>query len=488
MTQKSLNQQIPNEVAAVLETLRQAGHEAYIVGGCVRDLLLSRTPKDWDITTSAKPEEVQSFFPDSFYENKFGTVGVKTDAEDPALSLIEVTTFRKEGKYTDKRHPDEITFAETLEEDLARRDFTVNAIAFNGTEVVDPLDGTADLEQKLIRTVGDPAQRFQEDALRLMRGVRFATELEFTVAKQTSEAIKKHAGLLKMIAKERMRDELRAMIMTPRGDQGIIMLQAYGLLRHILPELEEGIGVTQNKHHIYTVWEHNIRALRYACEQGYSFQVRMASLLHDVGKPRVKRGEGVDATFYGHEVVGARMAVKALQRLRFSKEDIEKIGLLVRSHMFSYDPEVVTDAAVRRLVTKVGPENIKELVQVREADRIGSGVPKAVPYRLRHFLFRVEKVLTDFISRKELQVDGNILMDELGLEPGPRLGAVLDALFEEVLDDPSRNTREALLARARELATLSDEELAQMRRQAQEKYQEVLEEQEEEIKKKYRVR
>jgi len=492
----------PEEVTQILRALSERGHSAYAVGGCVRDLLLGRPPKDWDVATDAKPEEIQAIFSrpeggtpsDSHgatyttsYENRFGTVGVKTASHDPALAVVEVTTFRVEGKYTDKRHPDELRFAKTIDEDLARRDFSINAMASTGRELVDPFGGRADLAVRRIRAVGDPNERFTEDALRLMRAVRFATELEFVIEEETAGAILRHAGLLEMIAKERVAEELRRILMASRGDSGLALLRELGLLRSVLPELEEGWSVTQNKHHIYTVWEHNLRSLRYTCERGYSFEVRMASLLHDVGKPRVKRGEGPDSTFYGHEVVGARMATHTLSRLKFSREEIEKIALLVRAHMFNYDPEVVTDASVRRLVAKVGPENIRELVQVREADRIGSGVPKAVPYRLRHFVFRVEKVLTEPVSRKQMKLNGDDLIKALGLAPGPRLGAILDALFEEVLDDPSRNEREALLKRAEELNGRTDEDLARLRREAQEKYQAVLTEEEEAMKRKHRV-
>ncbi len=229
-------------------------------------------------------------------------------------------------------------------------------------------------------------------------------------------------------------------------------------------------------------------SLKYAAQKGYSFEVRMASLLHDVAKPRTKRGEGPDCTFYGHEVVGAKMVTQMLERLRFPRNEIEKIALLVRAHMFNYDPEVVTDASVRRLIAKVGPENIRDLVQLREADRIGSGVPKAVPYRLRHFMFRVEKVLTTPISRKMMKINGHDLIAKLGMKPGPRLGSILDLLFEEVLDDPGKNNPDYLLTRAKELDRLSDEELFALRKKAQQKYEELLKSEEEKLKKKYLVK
>lgn len=478
---------IPKEVEELLGTFRAAGHEAYIVGGCVRDALLGLAPKDWDIATNAKPEQIQELFSDSVYENQFGTVGIKTRSEDTTLAVVEATTFRKEEGYNDGRHPDRVSFAASIQEDLARRDFTVNALAYDGKSLLDPYGGAQDLKEKLIRAVGDPKERFTEDALRLMRAPRFAAQLGFHIEEQTQGAIRENSPALARIAAERIGDEFRKLLEAPNAADGIELLRELKLLPHVLPELEEGWGITQNKHHIYTVWEHNLRALRYASEQEYNPHVRLAALLHDVGKPRSKRGEGPDSTFYGHQVIGARMTEKALERLKFPKKDIEKVSLLVHAHMFNYDPEVATDASVRRLVAKVGPENMMELVQLREADRIGSGVPKAVPYKLRHFMFRIEKVLTEPVSRKQMAVNGDVLIEKDGFKPGQRLGAVLDTLFDEVLDDPSRNTEEALRLRARELHALSDKELDALRKQSKEKYEALLQEEEETIKRKYAV-
>ncbi|MGE4554860.1 MAG: CCA tRNA nucleotidyltransferase, partial [Candidatus Paceibacterota bacterium] len=295
---------LPKEVEETLKKLIQNGYQAYIVGGCVRDLLLKKKPKDWDITTNAYPEEIQKIFPESIYENQFGTVGVKTSSEDPTLKVIEITTFRKEGKYSDKRHPDYIEFAKTIEEDLARRDFTINAIAlkidFNKKgektcEIIDPFKGQKDLKDKLIKAVGDPNERFQEDALRLLRAIRFACELNFKIEEKTYSAIIKNAPLLKYIAYERIRDEFIKIIQTRQAKKGILLLQKTGLLKIFLKELEEGIGVTQNKHHLYTVFEHLYRSLDYAAKKGYSLEIRLASLFHDLGKPRTKEGEGKEA-------------------------------------------------------------------------------------------------------------------------------------------------------------------------------------------------
>jgi tRNA nucleotidyltransferase (CCA-adding enzyme) len=480
---------VPKEVTEVVKALAEAGFEAYLVGGCVRDLLLGRAPKDWDVTTNARPEEIQKLFEDSVYENDFGTVGVKTESEDPKLKVVEVTTYRIEGKYSDKRHPDEVKFATKVEDDLARRDFTVNALAMDFAErIIDPFGGQDDLKKRVIRTVGKPEERFGEDALRLMRAVRFAVELDFEIEPATRHAIAKLAGELEMIAKERVRDELVKMLMTPRAAKGIILLEELGLLKYVLPELQEGIGVEQNKHHVYTVFEHNVRALDYSAKQDYSLAVRMASLLHDVGKPRTKHGTGPDASFHQHEYVGASMVLKMLDRLRFPKEFTEQVAHLVRRHMFFYDVGTVTTAGVRRFVVRVGPENIDDLLKVREADRIGSGVEVAVPYRLRHFLFMIEKVKRDPILPKMLAVRGEDVMALLKIKPSPRVGWILNALLEEVLDDPARNDKEYLTGRVKELGKLSDATLQKLFKQAKERASEVEQEEEEEIKKKFRVK
>jgi putative nucleotidyltransferase with HDIG domain len=478
----------PEVVADICRTLIEAGFEAYLVGGCVRDMMLGRPAKDWDVTTNATPDEIVARFADTIYENDFGTVGIKTESEDPKVKVVEVTTYRIEGTYTDKRHPDEVRFAKTVEEDLSRRDFTVNAMALapDGA-LIDPYGGMLDLKERTIRTVGDPRTRFEEDALRLMRAVRFAVELDFDIAFATRRAIIECARELEAIAKERVRDELVKILMAPRAAKGIVMLEELGLLPFILPELREGIGMGQNKHHVYTVFEHNVRALDYAARQEYSLEVRMASLLHDVGKPKAKRGEGPDSTFYQHEYIGARMALRMLDRLRFSKEFTEYVAHLVRWHMFYYDVGSVSAAGVRRFIVRVGPDNIDDLLKVREADRIGSGVAKAVPYRLRHFLFMIEKVKHDPITPKMLALDGNALMALLGIVPGPRVGWILAALLEEVLDDPERNTKEYLAERAAALNALDDAALKALMARAKEKKAEVEAAEEEAMKKEFRV-
>ncbi|MCL5733781.1 MAG: HD domain-containing protein [Patescibacteria group bacterium] len=503
---------IPQEVVGAIKKIEDSGFKAYLVGGCVRDLLFSAEgdsptePKDWDIATSAKPEEIQRIFPDSVYENNFGTVGVKTRSESPKLKILEITTFRLEGKYTDKRHPDEIKFAETIEEDLARRDFTINAMALQKTgskndekdwKIIDPFDGQKDLKNKLIRAVGDPEARFNEDALRLMRAVRFAVQLNsnskktkesWQIEMETRRAIEENAKNLGMIAAERIRDELIKILICRKAKEGIDLLEELNLLQYVLPELRAGLGVGQNKHHIFTVFEHNVNALEYAASQNYSLEIRLASLLHDVGKPQTKQGDGPDSTFYNHEIVGAKITAKALARLKFPKEIIEKVSHLVRYHLFYYNVGEVTEAGVRRFLRRVGPENIDDLMKVREADRIGSGVPKAFPYKLRHLLFMIEKVKHDPISPKMLEIDGSDVMKILNIGPGPKVGQILSVLLEELLDDPSKNTKEKLELRIRELGKLNSEELERLSERARGKKDEFESGIEEEMKKKFYVK
>ncbi len=476
----------PKEVKLVVDKLEEAGFEAFIVGGCVRDLLMDNKPKDWDVTTNARPEEIQKIFPDSFYENAFGTVGVKTESDEDSFKVIEVTTYRVESNYTDKRHPDEISFADNIEEDLKRRDFTINSLAMDSEgKVIDLFDGQADIKNKTIRCVGDPDKRFGEDALRMIRAIRFASTLGFAIQVDTHESLKKNHGLLAAISKERIRDEFTKIINSENADGGVELLKETGLLKYILPELLEGVDVGQNKHHVYSVWEHNLKALKYACDKNYSFEVRLASLLHDVGKPRSKRGDGPDSTFYNHEMIGAQMTTQILERLKFPKEQSEKIIKLVRFHLFYYNVGEVTEASVRRLVANIGKENVEDLIKVREADRIGSGVPKAKPYKLRHLQFMIDKVARDPISTKMLKVNGGDIMNILKINPGPRVGMIMHALMDEVLEDPSRNTKSYLETKVEEFGKFSDSELDEISKRG--KIKEASEEEKEvgEIKKRH---
>lgn len=485
-----------------MRALHEAGFEAYAVGGCVRDLLLKKTPKDWDVTTNATPEEIQKIFPKHFYNNRFGTVTVLTDAAEQTLHEIEVTTYRVDAGYSDQRHPDSVKFTKRIEDDLARRDFTVNAMAtaksplgdrgapplhsviIDGMQIIDPFGGLKDLDAKIIRAVGVPAERFQEDALRLLRAVRFAAELGFTIEEQTLAAVKGKAAAIAAVSQERIRDEVVNMVMSERPEMGFMMLQETGLLKHILPELEEGVGVGQNKHHIYPVFEHNVKSLQFAADFGYPLHVRLATLFHDVGKPRTKRLQGDDYTFYAHEIVGARMTEKVMKRLAFSSEMVKQVTHLVHQHMFYYDVDHITEAGVRRLLKRVGPEHFSDLLKLRMAERKGSGVPKARPYRLRHLEFMAEKVAKQPISVGQLKINGNDLMKELKITPGPVIGGVLNALLAEVIEDPKKNRREYLLERAK---LLQHEDPVKLKALGAAAAEEEEKKQEEEIRRKYHV-
>ena len=485
---------IPKEVKNIIGKLEDAGFEAYIVGGCVRDFLLEKDAKDWDVTTNAKPEEIQNIFPNSFYENSFLTVTVRTGSKKPELTEIEITTYRSEAKYSDKRHPDEVKYAEKLEDDLSRRDFTINALAMDlNKKIVDLFDGQKDLKNRTIKTVGNPEERFNEDALRMLRAVRFATTLNFEIEENTKKAIKKNSIWLEAVSKERIRDEFVKIIMadpsTGSGPSaGIDLLRELGLLKYIVPELLENYGVPQNKHHTYDCYTHAIKALEFAAKKKLNLEVRLASLLHDIGKPRAKNGEGENATFYNHEMIGAKMTFQILNNLKFSKKEVEKITKLVRFHLFYYNVDEVKEASVRRLVKNVGPENMEELLQVRQADRIGSGVPKAEPYKLRHLKYLIEKVSKDPISVKMLKINGNDLMKILKIEPGPKIGQILDILLGYVLDDPKKNTKEFLQKKSEELSKLSEKELQKLAEKSKEEKSEVQIEEDKLVKSKYWVK
>ncbi len=469
-----MQMKLPKEIQDILNKLDKSGFKAYAVGGCVRDLLIDQEPKDWDITTKAKPEEIQKIFPDNFYQNKFGTVTVKTKSKKDNLKEIEITTYRTEQTYTDKRHPDKICFTDDVEDDLARRDFTINALALNKKgELLDLFNGQKDLADKIIKAVGDAKERFNEDALRMLRAIRLTVELGFKIESKTLKAIQENAGWLQAIAKERIRDEFIKMIMSNKPDQAIELLKESGLLKYVIPELEKGIGVDQNLHHIYTVYQHGILSLKFAAKRKYKLEVRLAALLHDIAKPQTKRGQGQDATFYNHDHLGSKFTVNILDRLKFPKRIIEKTALLVRNHMFVYGVDEVTEAGVRRLLRRVGPENINDLIDLRVTDRLGSGCPKAIPYKLRHLKYLIEKVSKDPISAKMLKIDGHDLIKLLKIEPSQKLGLLIETLLAEVLDDPKLNTKQILSKKAKQLNKLSDKELKEKTKTVEEKKQEV---------------
>lgn len=439
---------IPKNVREVALMLEAAGFEAYLVGGCVRDMIMDKEPADYDVTTSANPEQIIALFPKTFYENDFGTVGVVTNYEEIDQQVIEVTPYRTESSYSDKRHPDNVLYSTNLSDDLMRRDFTINALAYrviNG-ELVDLYDGLLDIKNKIIKAVGNPNERFTEDALRMLRAVRFSAQLGFYVEQDTKKAIIELSENLKYISQERLRDEFSKIIMSDNPMNGIVLAHNMGLLKYIVPELESGIAIRQNQAHSFDVWEHNIRTLQHAADMKWPFHVRLSAIFHDISKPETRRfsPEKNDYTFYGHDVVGGRVSKQIMKRLKFPKDLTDKVSLFVRWHMFFSDTEQITLSAVRRLIANVGKENVWDLMDLRVCDRIGTGRPKAEPFRLRKYKAMVEQAMRDPVTVGMLKIDGLGIMNVTCETPGPKIGYVLHALLEEVLEDPSKNTLEYL--------------------------------------------
>jgi tRNA nucleotidyltransferase (CCA-adding enzyme) len=457
-------QNVPLEIKEITNIFLKNGYEIYFVGGCVRNMLLGKPIVDWDLTTNATPEDMLKLFPDAFYNNQYGTVGIPTKIQEVEhAGIVEVTTFRTEHGYSDKRRPDEVSWGKTIEEDLERRDFTVNAIAVQiknsdqqlSTKDIDPFCGQKDLENRIIRAVGDPKMRFQEDALRLMRAIRFAAQLGFTIEENTLQALTSNAQLLSYIAKERVRDELLKILASNYAYEGIILLKNTGILEYIIPELLEGINVSQvrpGRHHTTDVFTHNILSLKY-CSASDPI-VRFATLIHDIGKPRVvSYDEEGHVVFYNHEIMGARMAYEICERLRFSKKDRHKVVTLIRWHMFTVD-EHITDAAVRRFIRRVGVDYVKDMMDLRIGDRLGGGTQTAESWRLKLFKKRVEEQLAPApFSVNDLAIDGNDVMKELNIRPSRKVGEILQQLFQEVDEDLSKNMREYLLQRIKEYST-----------------------------------
>ncbi|USN89173.1 MAG: HD domain-containing protein [Candidatus Nomurabacteria bacterium] len=454
---------IPLEVRQIAHTLETNGFEAFVVGGCTRDLLLGKTPKDWDLTTNAHPEQIQALFPEHYANNDFGTVGVKTESEDTTLKVVEITPYRTESGYTDARRPDSVTFGVSLEEDLKRRDFTVNALAYriSTNTMVDLFDGVEDLQNKRLKAVGDANERFSEDALRMMRAVRLAAELDFVIETNTMAAILANHEQLTKISIERISSEFLRTIASPTPMQGIVFMEKLGLLQHFIPELLICVGVEQGGAHKYDVYEHLLRTMQAAADKEYSVNMRLAGLFHDIAKPQTRRegGKNKQYTFFGHEVVGAKMTKKILDRLKMPRETVEEVTNLVRWHMFFADTEEISLSAVRRTITRVGENHIEELLNLRVCDRIGMGRPKEEPFRFRKYKAMVDEALRDPISVKMLKIDGTRIMELSGEKPGRKLGYILHALLEEALEDSSKNTAEYLERRTLELLALSEEKL-----------------------------
>lgn len=443
--------QTPLFVSQILDKFEKKKFEIYIVGGAVRDVLMGKPVDDWDFTTSATPEEILKIFPDGFYDNAFGTVGV-SDKSSP--HPYEITTFRREYGYSDKRRPDKVEWGKSLEEDLKRRDFTINAMALKKLksdefDLIDPHKGEGDIKKKLIRAVGDPDERFGEDALRMMRAIRIAAELGFAIEEETAEAIKKNAPLINKIAKERVKEELFKLLSSPHPSEGIIITRNVGLLTQILPELEKCFGVEQKspgRHHIYDVGTHLVMSLKEAKTQDPI--VRFAILIHDIGKPvTFKKLENGVITFYNHEMVGTKIAGNIAERLRFSNKEKEKLLTLVRWHQFTVD-ERQTDSAIRRFIRNVGIENINQMLELRVADRLGGGA-RETSWRLEEFKRRLIEVQKEPFSIKDLKINGNDVMKVLGIAPGPKVGEILEEIFQEVIEKKLENEKKVLTERLR---------------------------------------
>lgn len=444
MATTSLALAVPKDVERVVETLIANGFEAFVVGGCVRDALRGVDPQDWDVATSAKPDDIQRLFKRALYTNRFGTVVVSSGVHE-----IEVTTYRIEAGYADHRRPDEVAFTESLHEDLARRDFTMNAMAWrpagDGGELVDPFGGRADLEARVVRAVGDPAARFAEDALRMLRAVRFATVLRLRIEPATAEAVQANAGLAAELSGERIQQELNKILLAERPSTGIRLLSDLGLLAVLCPELEICKTIPQDKAVAQDVFEHSLITVDATPP---TLVLRLAGLFHDVGKPETF----ADGHFHQHEFVGEAIVRRVLRRWKYPKDDIAAIAHLIRHHMFWYQSDW-TGSAVRRFIRKVGLEVIPDLFELRRADNIGSGIRAPRMYALEDLWTRVQEEIerSTAFSPSDLAVDGNDVMRELGIAPGPRVGRIIAALFERVLDDPALNDRERLLGLIREV-------------------------------------
>lgn len=432
---------LPKEASDVINILNKAGYECYAVGGSVRDLIMGRPTANWDFTTNAPPQEIIKLFSKTFYDNKFGTVGIPLTINGNP-EIYEITTYRTERNYSDNRHPDLVKWGDNLLEDLARRDFTIGAIAFDGKKITDPYKGVDDLKNKIIKAVLDPVKRFSEDSLRMLRAIRIASELGFLIEDPTFSAIKENAALLRNISSERIRDEMIKIIKSPHNSEGIQLFHNAGILPIILPELENTYGVKQAKHHVYDVFKHSLESLRMCPSPDWL--VRFAALIHDIGKPITLKGEGQQRTFYNHEVIGAKMARDIAKRLNFSKKDSEKLYLLVRWHMFSAD-EFQTDSAIRRFIKRVGNHYLGDIFDVRIGDRLGSGCPKAESWRLKKYRQRTIDVQKHIPTPADLKINGYDVMEILKIKPGPLVGKILKNLFDQVENQSIVNDRQILL-------------------------------------------
>ena len=438
---------LPAEVKDIINSFKKNNFEIYVVGGAVRDILMGKIVYDWDFTTDAEPFEILKIYPDGFYDNLFGTVGISIEGFDRPF---EITTFRTETTYSDNRRPDKVSWGKTLEEDLKRRDFTINSMAFDGEKIIDLYKGQDDLKNKLIRAVGDPNERFNEDALRMMRAVRIGGELNFQIEEKTFDAIKSNSTLINKIAKERIKDELFKILKSVNSYNGIVLLKESGLMQEILPELIKCFGIEQKspqRHHIYDVGDHLLMSLK-NCKSDDPI-TRFATLIHDIGKPQTykKLDSGV-ITFYNHEMVSTKIAINIADRLRFSAKEKDKFVKLVRFHQFTVD-EHQTDSSIRRFLRNIGLENVEDMLALRVGDRLGGGA-RETSWRLEEFKKRLVEVQKQPFSIKDLKVNGKDVMKVLKIKSGPKVGEVLEKIFNEVVEKKLPNEKEILLQKISE--------------------------------------
>ncbi|KKQ24617.1 MAG: tRNA adenylyl-/cytidylyl-transferase [Candidatus Roizmanbacteria bacterium GW2011_GWC2_37_13] len=432
---------LPKSVIEFIEKFRKNKFQIYIVGGAVRNLLLDKPIINWDFTTNATPEQIQKLFKDAFYNNTYGTVSIPVDN-----LIFEVTPFRKEGRYNDFRHPEKVEWAKTIEEDLSRRDFTINAMAYDGSMIIDPYDGQKHLKEKLVVAVGNPDKRFSEDALRLMRGIRFASQLGFMIEEKTRRSIEKNAELITKISWERVRDEFLKILGSDHPSEGVLFLKNTSLLTFILPEVDICFTIPQKsplRHHIYDVGTHLVMSLKHCPSKDVI--TRFATLIHDTGKALTFRRDDKTAliTFYNHEVVGKKLAEKIGDRFKLSNKDKNKLVTLVQFHQFTVS-EIQTDKAVRRFIKNVGKEYLEDIIDLRFGDRIGSGA-KPDSWRFDLFRKRLIEVQKQPFQIKDLKIDGNDVMKILKLKPGPKVGEILEKIFDQVVEKKLKNERKELL-------------------------------------------
>jgi len=442
--------QLPEEIKNIFYIFKKNNFEIYLVGGAVRDFLLRKTPENFDFTTNATPEQIQSLFPNSFYHNIYGTVSIPLEKY-----IVEITPFRKESDYSDFRHPKNINWAKTLDEDLSRRDFTINAIAYDGEKIIDPFEGQIDIKNQLIRCVGDPDKRFNEDALRLLRAIRFASQLGFFIEEKTREAIEKNNQLITKISWERIRDEFLKILKSDHPAEGVLFLKNTNILKYILPELDSCFLIHQKspkRHHIYDVGTHLIMSLKNC--QSKDAITRFATLIHDIGKEKTfKKDEKTGLiTFYNHEVVGKKLAKKIAERFKLSNEQKEKLIRLVAYHQFTVS-ELQTDKAIRRFIRNIGKEYLKDILDLRIADRLGSGA-KPTSWRLELFKKRLIKVQKQPFKITDLKVNGDDVMRILDIKTGPKVGRVLKYLFNLIIEKKLENKRTILLEEIKKIKDL----------------------------------